>query len=468
MQTRILDIVQQNFKYYCLLITLAVITFSYTQTTLERKALDPTNPTYLVKMDAIEYYGYLPAFIIYHDGGFGFLDKPFPPGYISNFWVKPHPTKRYTTRMTLGYAIMVSPGFIAGHLLAKATGAVQDGFTTPYLFGVWVWTLFLLIVAFFLIYKSMGIFHVNEYLRCATLLLLALGTNLLNYATFEACMTHSVNFFLCSLLLYASLKWYQTFRWKYAGFIGFSLGFITLIRPTDFILILIPICLGITQFSDFKNRLQQWRNHYRHVLLAIGVGAIPFIIQLIYWKWATGHFLYYGYEGEKFFFNHWLLPEYLFSYRKGWLLYTPIMLFALAGIFNKILRRNGYSWPVFLVILITVWLHSCWWCWWFGGSFGARSMIDFYPLLALPLAISLQYISQLKTGLRLVFICIIFFFCKLNLNQTGQYQGGLLHWDSMTKKAYWAIFFKSNPPKDFDKMLSPTDAEKAKKGEVFR
>jgi hypothetical protein len=53
----------------------------------------------------------------------------------------------------------------------------------------------------------------------------------------------------------------------------------------------------------------------------------------------------------------------------------------------------------------------------------------------------------------------------LNQYQMGQYRTSLLHWDSMTKEAYWGIFLKKNWPQGYDKMIKVPNYEKALKGE---
>lgn len=450
---------------YLLWICFAMIAWTYARQTVEKQVLDPKSNVALVKMDAIEYYGYLPAILIYHDPGFSFLDRPFPKGHISNFWVKPHPSHRYTTRMTFGYAIIAAPGFLAGHLAAAILGFPQDGFSKPYLISIWIWTNLLLFVAFFHLYHLLLRNGISNTIAASVILMLALGTNLFNYATFETCMTHCFLFFLCTVLLNSTFSYYKKPTFANTFGIVVSLGMMALIRPTDIILILLPLGFGIHRLSQVSDRIKAIAGHWKWLLVAMGIVAIPFVLQLCYWKWATGNWFYDGYEGESFFFGKSHLLSYLFGWRKGWLLYTPIMAVAIAGLFLKPLRNMGYTWPVAIILLPTIWLHSCWWCWWFGGSFGARSMIDFHPILALPIAILLQKTMQLKWVFQLPAIAVFAFILKLNMHQTNQYQGGLLHWDSMTKAAYRAIFMKPAAPENFGSLLQAPDTEKAKRGE---
>ena len=204
-------------------------------------------------------------------------------------------------------------------------------------------------------------------------------------------------------------------------------------------------------------------------MLALAVASMLVLVQLIYWKSITEQWFYFSYTKERFFWDRFMLVEYLFSYRKGWFVYTPIMFCAFIGLFIKNKKLLASEFPILLILLITFYIHSCWWCWWFGGSFGARSMIDFYPLMALPLAAFIQQIARHKPASRLMGICLMAFFIHLNLFQTRQYQTTLIHWDAMSKELYWKVFLTNKWPSDYQNLLSPTDAQKAISGEeIYR
>ena len=72
---------------------------------------------------------------------------------------------------------------------------------------------------------------------------------------------------------------------------------------------------------------------------------LPLIPQMVYWKLHTGNLLFYTYGEEKFFWNDPKVLEGLFSFRKGWLVYSPLMLLSLTGIFvnNQIIKNNRIS-----------------------------------------------------------------------------------------------------------------------------
>jgi uncharacterized membrane protein YeiB len=103
--------------------------------------------------------------------------------------------------------------------------------------------------------------------------------------------------------------------------------------------------------------------------------------------------------------------------------------------------------------------------WWYGGSFGLRPMIDMYGIMALPLAAFIEKTGKSKKWMKLSFAVILVGMIWLNQFQTNQYRTSLLHWDSMTKEAYFGIFGRKIWSEGYEKMIKIPDDEKAMKGE---
>ena len=68
------------------------------------------------------------------------------------------------------------------------------------------------------------------------------------------------------------------------------------------------------------------------LFIIIFFAFLVWIPQLLYWKTVTGNYLFYSYADEGFFFLNPQILKGLFSYRNGWLIYSPVMFFALLGI----------------------------------------------------------------------------------------------------------------------------------------
>ncbi|HXD93170.1 MAG TPA: hypothetical protein VNX01_08140, partial [Bacteroidia bacterium] len=106
-------------------------------------------------------------------------------------------------------------------------------------------------------------------------------------------------------------------------------------------------------------------------------------------------------------------------------------------------------------------------------------LVQAYALLAIPLAAFYQYIFSLEFKVRFFVplvkcttVLLLAGFLWLNIFQTNQYdhpfERKLLHYDSMSKAAYWRIFAKPTlSDAEYEKYLhelSPADYDGAKKG----
>lgn len=204
---------------------------------------------------------------------------------------------------------------------------------------------------------------------------------------------------------------------------------------------------------------------YVHLFIMAACGFLLFLPQLIYWKLQTGHWFYNSYVGEHFYFNNPHILEGLFSFRKGWLIYTPTMLIAIGGIFFLLKSKKEFYYSTLVLLILYVYVAFSWWCWWYGGSFGQRSMIDLYPFLTIPLAAFLAYISNRTDWIsRTTSVVVILLVC-LNLFQTMQAKYNIIHYDSMTKAAYIDAFFRTEKHPEREKLLQHPNLEKAMRGE---
>jgi hypothetical protein len=197
------------------------------------------------------------------------------------------------------------------------------------------------------------------------------------------------------------------------------------------------------------------------MMLAFLVVWIP---QFIYNLHFTGQLLFYSYTDEKFFFANPQIIDGLFSYRKGWLLYTPMMVIPLIGIFVSIFRKEKYSLAILIFTLVNIYVILSWWCWWYGGSFGQRSFVDSYGLMALPLALVLAEAARLKTVFYKAIVGLVFLIIVFNNFQTQKYLYGSIHFADMTKAAYWHSFWHVRPQPGYWDLLETPDYDLAKKG----
>ena len=138
--------------------------------------------------------------------------------------------------------------------------------------------------------------------------------------------------------------------------------------------------------------------------------------------------------------------DFLFSYKKGWLLYSPVFLLLIPGFIQLYKRRKDLFWPIFGSALLAIWIFASWECWWFAASFGSRAMVDLYPLLVLPLGFAIVYLGKAKLT-SWAMMLFVFFTLGLSVFQSEQFSIGYLHPDRMTKAHYWYIFGKLSMPR---------------------
>ncbi len=410
------------------------------------------------------YYVYLPAIVIHNDLSFEYVDKIYEKN-INHIWFIPSPKGIRTVITTFGMSIAYSPFFMIAHSLAPPLGYDANGYSLPYKFALMFSSLAYALMGLFFLRKLL-LKYFNNTVTLITLLIIGLGTNLTVYLTKEAPMPHSYEFGLISIYLYFVSKWYEKPKFMNSFWVGFLAGLITLIRPTNILVLLILFFWGITSFKDMNQRIRFFTRSYKLVIIMAGSFILIWLPQFLYWYDISGSIFFNSYEksGSSFYFNNPQIINQWFSYRKGWLLYTPIMIFALTGLVFLARGRKALFIPVLLYFLGMVFILSSWWSWWFGGGFSIRSYIDMYGVMAIPIAASLTAAMKSKLPVKIITLSIVGFLIFVNLFQTYQYRKGIIHYDSMTKKAYWAVFLKKHHTHDFYQLLEKPDYQKARKG----
>jgi hypothetical protein len=201
-----------------------------------------------------------------------------------------------------------------------------------------------------------------------------------------------------------------------------------------------------------------------HLFIIACIAFLIVVPQLLYWKYITGHYIYNSYVGERFYFDRPHVWQYLFGFRKGWLVYTPLILLALIGLFYS-RNINPFFKASLIIIPLLVYLNSSWWCWWFGGSYGARAMIETYPLLAIGFAAFFDFVVRSKKVIAWICSLLILF----NIKSVDLYRVNTIHYDGMTYKAFlytsFKLFFSPEEKEYLKTLYQRPDYAKALAGE---
>ncbi|RYD56002.1 MAG: hypothetical protein EOP56_13785 [Sphingobacteriales bacterium] len=395
--------------------------------------------------DRLGYYSYLPAVFIYHDlGKLSFYPKVIKKyelaGYEHWYATYPQPEGKRLNKYAIGTSLFQLPFFLLAHWYnTLADNYPADGFSIPYQYAVsfstvcWVFFALLLMRKFLLKYF-------DNTVVCITLACIALGTNLFDYSVVSIGMSHPYSFFLFAALLYCTDALYTLGKLKHLYWIAVILGIITIVRPVNLIAAIIPTLWKIDGLNSLRKRTSFFKANTKAIIYAALLFTAILFIQLAYWKYVTGHWLYFSYEGERFIFSEPEMWKGLFSFRKGWFIYTPIAFVCFIG-FCSLWKKDRSFIPALITFFsIIIYVVFSWWNWYYGGTFGCRPLIETLALLSLPLAAFIADIKNsslsLKTGGYALFALLI----TLNLFQTYQHSKNIIHYDRMTAAYYWKVF----------------------------
>ncbi len=409
-----------------------------------------------ISWDVSGYYHYLPALIIYKDiSKLAWQDsiqqKYYPAS--SQYQSFEHKSGNKIMKYSCGMALQYLPAFLIAHTYAKISGAMADGYSPPYQFLIHFWSLLVAIAGLYFLRLILKYYY-DDLITSIVLVLVTLGTNYLNYAAIDSAMTHNYLFTIYTLLIFCSIRFWISPSPRYAIYIGLCIGMACLIRPTEIISGIIPIFWGM---KNLQSRYSYLKSKWKNILTAILIIGIIGSLQIIYWKIVSGEFLVYSYQEQGF---SWLDPHIkngLISYKKGWLVYTPLMIFSLLGFKPLYDHHKEIFWSCLLFTILFIYITFSWDIWWYGGSMGQRAMVQSYAVLAFPLASFIQYVKSKSKWLTLLGIAIGGLFIYYNLWLTHQaHKGGLLDAENMTRAYFWRILGKYHIDKE-DRFLLDTD-----------
>ena len=385
--------------------------------------------------DVNQYYSYIIALFKKNDLLFNYNNY--------GFWLFDSPSHHLVPKVTYGMSIFYLPFFLVANFFSSASSTGYEAVFSWFIhIGCMSYSLIGLVYS-----RKILLRWFNEKITALSLLIIFFGSNFFCYTLVQPELTHSVLFMLNSIFIYYVIHWFLNSNKSAFFIICFLLGLITLIRPTEIILIVFPLLIGVSSIQELKNRLLSFFKMPLVVLLGFGLFIIPIIPQLIYWKIQTGSWLYFSYGNDERFF--WTNPEIinvLFSYRKGWLVYSPLMTITVIGFVFLYKKNKALFYPIIFYFAINLYFISSWWDWGFGGAFGMRSLVQILAVLIIPLACFMQWFLTCSKRVAWHFsgLALITFFCFLNIFQTNLYKHGIIHYDGMTKEAYWFTFLKKN------------------------
>ena len=420
----------------CILISIILVQYRVNYSDIK----SPT-PLKITTWDALGYYMYLPAIFIYKDvkelKWFPDIDKEYSVSGGYMYQAQFHKNGNYVLKYLGGVAILQAPFFFIGHTIALNTDYPADGFSPPYQYALGFGMLIYIILMLFLL-RNILLRYFSDYTVTITLILLMLASNIIQYVSIDNAQSHAPIFPLYVILIYATIKWHEKPTIFWTAIIGYVIGLATICRPTEAIMILIPLLWNSETKEKTKEKWQLVKQYKHHLYFLALFGLIGILPQLIYWKYVTGSFVYDVGSAWDFLTPH---LRVLVGWEKGWFIYTPITIFFIAGLF--FVRKYPFRKAVIYFCLINIYIIIAWRIWRYGGSYSTRALVQSYPVFALAFAAIIERIKPTKW--RYAFYVLGLYLIFVNLFQIWQYNKGILHYDHMNRRYYSSIYLNPDP-----------------------
>ena len=334
---------------------------------------------YVMSSDMEGYYQYLPYF---------FLKSKEDIKHMR--WAKHYENGNNLNVFTCGVAIMQAPFFLLAHGASKYFELPADGYSSVYFIFVFLATLFYVTIGLIFLYKALLRFFDERY-ALLTVVLVFFATNLFYYTIIVPGMSHAYSFSLIAVFIYFVPVFYDKPTVKRALLVAFPFALAVLIRPTTMVAGLYFLLFDVYSFKSFSERLKLLAEKWYLIVVMAFASFLVFVPQILYWHLVTGEYFVYSYQDEGF--TNILSPHIwtvLIGSRNGLFIYTPLMFLSVCSLLYLVYRQRLTALGILLVMVIIVYLDASWWRPTFSGAAGYRALIEYYPLLAVPLAFLLQ------------------------------------------------------------------------------
>jgi len=393
-----------------------------------------------ISWDVSGYYLYLPALFIYKDvkhlSFYPRIHEKYRPSNAFDQAYKDSSTGNYVIKYTLGQAVLYSPFFLMAHFITSLSNSYPaDGYSYIYQLFIGLGMMMYACIGLYYVRKVLTRFF-SEPATSFSLIGLTLATNYLNYAAIDGAMTHNGLFTVYAALLHQIISFHERPTYKRGLLIGMLVGLATLIRPSEMLAALLPL---LWAWRGWRGQLSFLTDNFPKLLLA-GLGAVALCsLQIGYWIYTTGRVFVYSYGAEGFDWFHPHVLDCLFSYKAGWLIYSPFFLTALAGFVVLYRKHKPLFVPAFVFFLTFAYICFSWQTWWYGGSLGQRALIQSYPVLGLATAALYDQVRLRRVPRTVVngFLVVCIWY---NLWWTHQsHLGGLMKAEEMNESYFWAV-----------------------------
>jgi len=336
------------------------------------------------------------------------------------------------------------------------TQDIHDGFSLLYRISNAMVSVVCAISGIWILRKILLCFFLDG-IAALTMALIVLGSNYFQLTAYDGAMPHNYLFTLYALIVWLTIRWHEIPRKKYAFSLGLAIGLAILVRPTSAVIILVPLLWGIADKESLQRKWILIKSNLSQVIFCILFLAAVAFLKILSWKIQSSSFFFYSNEPDEELL--WIAPnlwQVLFSFKTGWFVYSPILIFSLIGFYFLADKNKAIFFATFLFFMVNLAVIASWPTWWYRDSLGQLALIESYVILAIPFGYLLQWMVLLKPLARVAFFFVFLFFILLNLFETWQYMNFPIDPSNMTKEYY----FLKQTEKFNIRVLSNYDFEK--------
>ncbi len=440
----------KNFSKIILIVTCSILSIYRINVTHKKE----------IGWDVLGYYLYLPATFIHHDpmlNDITWLKQINEEQQLTGtlYMVSQNEKGEHMYFFLMGMALFYLPFFMAGSAFASLSGFPVDGFSLPYQYSLVVGGIIYTIIGLIFLRKILRRFF-PEGISALIMVIIVFGTNYINHFTNDNLTTVNIIFMLTSIVIWNTIKWHENLKGKHLVVSGICVTLLALVKPTEVFVFIIPLLWNVSSKETMKQKIALLVANKKYIFLAMGIGLLIVMPQMLYWFNKTGKFIYDSYKnpgvGLDVFSPH--IMDVLFSYRKGWLIYTPIMIFSVIGFYFLYKNNRPIFYSCAVYFFVSFYIISSWSEWWYGAGFSIRPLISTYPVLAICLGYFLLYLSKKSFVIKTTFATVAVLFLLLNQFQWWQLKNWILDPYRTTKEYYWATFLKTSVTESDQKLLS--------------
>lgn len=352
----------------------------------------------LYSSDEIQYFAYLRSLWFDHDLSFDNEYRHFydlgigaSEGFHQTFLEQTTETGRRINFGTIGCAILWSPFYLAGDLIARATGAPADGYSKPYIaavaYGSAVYGFLALVIAILCARRV----RLNGF---AAAICVWVGTPLVFYMYVAPPFSHACSAFAVALFTYVWLRVRET--WSTRGFVALAAAgaLMAMVREQDAFFITGPaVDLLLWAFAAPPPRLARVKS----VLPGLAASAVTFAI--VFSPQAISYIVLNGHLGPSRLVTrkmYWTAPhggQVLLSPAHGFFWWTPLAAIAIAGIVWMAFRSRAAV-GLLVMAAFQVYIGGSVDSWTVAGGFGQRRFVALTTVMVVGVAYLFARIRQ--------------------------------------------------------------------------